>query len=81
MVVSLDLGPHFPDLRPIFSLGLFRATTVDFGTYLYRQPATSLSWNRDWVFLELAPDYGADHHHVRTLYALGVLPAQTVANE
>ena len=65
----------------LLTFGLFfpwaysRPTTVDFGTHLYRQPPTSISWNRGWVLLELAPDYGADHHHLRTLYALGLLPA------
>ncbi len=75
MVVSVDLGPHRFNLRLIFSLGLFRPTTVDFGTHLYRQPPTSISWDRVWILLELALDYGADNHHLRTLYALGLLPA------
>ncbi len=38
-------------------------------------------WNGVRLLLELAPDYGADHHHVRTLYAVGLLPAQTVADQ
>jgi len=75
VVVSMDLGSDLPYLRPVFSLGLFRPTTVDFGTHLYRQPPTSISWDRVWVLLELALDYGADNHHLRTLYALGLLPA------
>jgi len=81
MVISMDLSHHPHNLRPVFPLGLFRPTTVDFGTYFYRQPATHLSWNGVWVLLELAPDYGGDHHHVRTLYAVGLLPAQAVADQ
>ncbi len=81
VVVCLDLGPHNPDLRSVFPLGLFRTTTMDFRAHLYRQATIGLSWNGIWLLLELAPDYGPDHHHVWTLYALGLLPAQTVADQ
>lgn len=81
MVVSLDLGPHPHHLRPVFPLGVFRPTTMDFRAHLYQPATASVSWNRVWIFLELAFDYGADHHHVWTLYAMGLLPAQTLANE
>ena len=74
LLTFLTFGVFFP-------VGLFRSATMDFRTHFYRQTPISFSWHRLWVLLELAPDYGVDRYHARTLYALGFLSAQTMANQ
>ncbi len=81
MVIYLDVGVDGDHLWFIFSVGLFRSTTVDFGTHLHRESPTRLSRNRIGIFWDLAPDHGAHDHHLRTLYAVGLLPVETVADE
>ena len=81
MVIYLDVGVDGNHLWPIFPLGLFRPTTVDIGAHLHWQPPTRLSRHRIRFFWELAPDHGPHDHHLRALYALGLLSIKTVADE
>ena len=81
MVIYLDVGVDRDHLWPIFSVGLFRSTAVDFRTHLHREPPTRLSRNGIRIFWDLAPDHGAHDHHLRTLYAMGLLPVETMADE
>ena len=81
MVIYLDVGVDNDHLRLIFSVGLFRSTAVDFGTHRHREPPPRFSRNGIRIFLDLAPNHGAHDHYLRTLYALGLLPIKTVADE
>ena len=81
MAFSLDLGIDRDHPGPLFPLGLFSPTTMDFGAHLHQQSPTGISWDGFWFLLELAPDYGADRHHLWLVHALGLLPVETLANE
>lgn len=81
MVIYLDVGVDRDYIWIIFSVGLFCSTAVDFRTHLYRESTTRFSRNGIRIFWDLAPNHGAHDHHLRTLYALGFLPVETVADE